>query len=105
MVLLHKPVGHVCSTTDANPVAWRVWNELRIELNVGQVLRLQIRIGSQLLKQRRVLHIHVEERGRMAWRGNAGHDESHVLRAARDFYDEAAQLLDSHAQGRKARDA
>jgi geranylgeranyl diphosphate synthase type I len=23
---------------DANPVAWRVWNELRIELNVGQVL-------------------------------------------------------------------
>ena len=23
---------------DANPVAWRIWNELRIELNVGQVL-------------------------------------------------------------------
>jgi geranylgeranyl diphosphate synthase type I len=23
---------------DANPVAWRVWNELRIELNIGQVL-------------------------------------------------------------------
>lgn len=24
--------------TDANPVAWRIWNELRIELNVGQIL-------------------------------------------------------------------
>jgi geranylgeranyl diphosphate synthase type I len=27
----------------ANPVAWRVWNELRVELNVGQVLDI---IGS-----------------------------------------------------------
>jgi geranylgeranyl diphosphate synthase type I len=28
---------------DANPTAWRIWNELRIELNVGQVLDI---IGS-----------------------------------------------------------
>ena len=30
---------------DANPVAWRVWNELRIELNVGQVLDILGSVG------------------------------------------------------------